>query len=116
MLIVGCAIFIVVYLFAEKQRGKVLQNFDAISELNAKMIQAEITKRIDILSRVEKFLTDAVFLSPIGTLRGEKVYKYIVNRDIIYTFEDFQSDSNAKIGINENELCFRHMSYKRVVK
>lgn len=73
----------------------------------------ELERRKHIIEQVEGFLTGALYLEHIGNLNKEKVYKYIANQGKIYEFFDFMTENNQKIGIDENWLCFKKMSYKR---
>lgn len=73
----------------------------------------EIERRKQIIEQVESFLSNASYLEHIGNFDKEKVYKYISNQGKTYEFSDFMAENNQKIGIDDNWLCFRRMSYKR---
>lgn len=73
----------------------------------------EIERRKKILEQVEIFLSGALYYGHIGNWNKEKVYKYISNQGRVYEFADFMSDNNQKIGIDDDNLCFKRMAYKR---
>lgn len=73
----------------------------------------ELERRKQIIEQVEAFLLNASYLEHIGDFNKEKVYKYISNEGKTYEFSDFMAENNQKVGIDDNWLCFRRMSYKR---
>lgn len=73
----------------------------------------ELERRKHIVEQVEGFLSGALYLEHIGNWNKEKIYKYISNQGKTYEFSDFMTENNQKIGIDDNWLCFRRMSYKR---
>lgn len=73
----------------------------------------ELERRKKIVEQVDIFLSDALYLEHIGNWNKEKVYKYIANQGKVYEFSDFMSDNNQKVGIDDNNLCFKKMAYKR---
>lgn len=73
----------------------------------------EIERRKQIIEQVDNFLSSASYLEHIGNFNKEKVYKYISNHGKTYEFSDFMAEDHQKIGIDDNWLCFRRMSYKR---
>lgn len=73
----------------------------------------ELERRKKILEQVESFLTGALYYGHIGNWHKEKVYKYISNQGRVYEFTDFMTDNHQKIGIDDNNLCFKRMAYKR---
>ena len=73
----------------------------------------ELERRKKIVEQVEEFLTSAIYFEHIGNWNKEKVFKYISNQGKIYEFFEFMSENNQKIGIDDDWLCFKRMSYKR---
>ena len=73
----------------------------------------ELERRQEIIEQVESFLLNASYLEHIGNFNREKVYKYISNEGRTYEFSDFMAENNQKIGIDDDWLCFKRMTYKR---
>ena len=49
-----------------------------------------------------------------GRRGEEKIYRYILNSGKLYSFDGFLSPNNMKVGIDDDFLFFKGMSYKRV--
>lgn len=106
-----------VYIFfhiTDKYMEKIIKRTDAVNELNSELVKLELAKRLEILTRVDGFLASSSFVKPLGTWNNETVYQFIVNKDSVYEFFDFQTREKSKIGINEKELCFGQTIYKRI--
>lgn len=74
----------------------------------------EQNRRNQIINKVENFLKTSKFVEPIAKWRDEDVYKYVFNDGYLYEFEDIMTESNQKIGMDEDFLCFKRLCYKRV--
>lgn len=85
-----------------------------INHLQERLMETEEENRKKaILSKIDTFLSNAQFLEPIAKWRNEKVYKYILNNEQIYEFDDFMTEQNQRIGVDEDFLCFKRLVYKR---
>lgn len=114
MEILGISFFVVIvllvsYVVRKKEQEDDKNPDEALEQMNKK--EEEINNRI--METVDNFLKDALYFDHIGNLNKEKVYKYISNEGKIYEFFDFMVEKNQRIGIDEDNLCFRKMSYKR---
>ena len=78
------------------------------------MVEEELLRRKNIINRIELFLRSSQFIDPIANWRNEKVYRYILNNGYLYEFDDFMTENNQRIGMDEDFLCFKQMTYKRV--
>lgn len=96
---------IISYLFTRED-----QQADSHVEVETKK---ELEKRKNIIEQVENFLSGAKYYEHIGNWNKEKIYKYISNQGMTYEFFEFMTDDNQRIGIDDDWLCFRKMSYKR---
>lgn len=114
ILILICLLVYLFISFTEKHIDKIIKKTDAVNELHSELLKLELAKRIEILTRVESFLASSSFVKPLGTWHNETVYQFIVNKDSVYEFFDFQTKDKSKIGINEHELCFGQTIYKRI--
>ena len=74
----------------------------------------EDSHKARILKKVEEFLENSKFEEIIGSWRGENIYRYIYNNGYIYEFEDIMPENKQSIGIDENNLHFKQLSYKRI--
>lgn len=96
------------------------QNMDLKNKLshaqNAKLVEAqeEILRRSRIVEKVDMFLKRSKFFEPIANWRGDKIYKYIFSDGYLYEFEEIMAENNQRIGLDEEFLCFKQLSYKRV--
>lgn len=78
------------------------------------MVEEELLRRKNIINRIDMFLRTSQFIDPIANWRDEKVYRYILNNGYLYEFDDFMTENNQRIGMDEDFLCFKQMTYKRV--
>lgn len=76
--------------------------------------EEEQLRKTQIINKVENFLQKSQFIEPIAKWREEDVYKYVFNDGYLYEFEDIMSEKNQRIGLDEDSLCFKRLSYKRV--
>lgn len=97
---------VISYVFSKKDNPKE----NKIEELDS---DKEMKIRNQILEQIDFFLSDASYHEHLGNWNKEKIYKYICNKGRVYEFEDFMSENNQRIGINEEQLCFKRMAYKR---
>lgn len=77
-------------------------------------LKEELGRRAKILEKVEVFIKGSKFIEPIATWKEDKIYKYIFNNGKLYEFDDIMPESNQRIGIDEEYLCFKRFCYKRV--
>jgi hypothetical protein len=82
------------------------------SQLN--VVKEELERRKRILERVEKFVKGSKLVEPIAKWKNDTIYKYVFNDGYLYEFEDILVESNQRIGIDEEYLCFKQVCYKRV--
>lgn len=82
--------------------------------INHKVLEEELKRRELIIEKIDNFLRQAQFFDPIAKWKGNNVYRYVVNNGVLYEFEDFMLENNQRIGIDDNYLCFKQMTYKRV--
>lgn len=81
---------------------------------NPKIIEEEIIRKNEIIKKVDDFLKDSQFFEPIAKLNDEPIYNYVFNAGYLYKFEDVMPATNQRIGIDEDQLCFKKLCYKRV--
>ena len=74
----------------------------------------EDQRKQQILSKVESFLKNSQFMEPVAKWRDENIYRYVFNNGYLYEFEDIMTESNQRIGMDEDFLCFKRLCYKRV--
>ena len=74
----------------------------------------EDKRKQQILSKVESFLNSSQFMEPVAKWRDENIYRYVFNNGYLYEFEDIMTESNQRIGMDEDFLCFKRLCYKRV--
>ena len=74
----------------------------------------EDKRRQQILNKVENFLKNSQFMEPIAKWRDENIYRYVFNNGYLYEFDDIMTESNQRIGMDEDCLCFKRLCYKRV--
>lgn len=72
-------------------------------------------RKSQIIDKVEKFLKTSRFVEPIAKWREEDVFKYVFNDGYLYEFDDIMTEANQKVGMDEDFLCFKRLSYKRVL-
>jgi len=108
------AIGVISYLYIRKKQ--IDEETIVKSTLHASSMVYEQQKAIkeQITQRVDSFLKEAQYFNFIGTFKKQKVYQYIYNDGYLYEFKDFMDAKNHKVGMSENELCFKQMSYARV--
>jgi hypothetical protein len=107
---------IVSYSYARKKRLEQeasLQNVGS-SKNQLAVLQEELERRAKIINRVDAFIKGSKFIEPIATWRNEKIYKYVFNNGFLYEFDDILPENNQRIGIDEENLCFKQFCYKRV--
>ena len=69
-------------------------------------------KHLEYMAQFDKCLPDTkVYKSEVVEFVTE--YRAFVSQGKIYEFSDFMSENNQKIGIDDDWLCFKRMSYKR---
>jgi hypothetical protein len=83
-------------------------------EQTQQIYDEEMQRRKLLLLDIENFLSKAIFLKPFAILGGDKIFEYILTETRLYEFEDFMSDKNQRIRLNEDFLCFKKCRYKRV--
>lgn len=79
-----------------------------------KSLEEELTRRKKILETIDNFLKDAQFFEPIARWRDENIYRYISNNGCLYEFEEIMAETNQRIGMDDDYLCFKQLNYKRV--
>lgn len=67
-----------------------------------------------IIKNIEGFLKTSRFYEMAGRRGDDKIYNYILNSGKIYKFDGFLSPNNLKVGVDEDFLFFKGMSYKRI--
>lgn len=92
------------------QKNVSIQLANSINSKDELLIK-ELERREKIISKLEMFLKESSFIKVIGTWKQEPVYQYVVNKEDIFEFDDFLTDKNQKIGVDEKELCFRQIRY-----
>ena len=85
-------------------------------EQTRKIYDEEMQRRQSLIMDVEAFLSKAVFLKPFAILGGERIFKYILTETKLYEFDDFMSEKNQKLKLNDDILCFKKCIYKRVTE
>lgn len=83
-------------------------------EADKKMAEDEIRRKKAIVVKLEKFLSEAEFLVPIAKWRNESIYKYVRNGNVVYEFEDVMSKESDRMGMDDENLCFKQMAYRRI--
>ncbi len=108
-------LFIVFFWVSKRITDKQLEKTQ-VSEMkkHEKIIKEEINRRNKIIEKVDVFIKNSKFVEPIAVWGGENIYKYIFNNGKLYEFEDFMTENNQRIGIDEEYLCFKKFCYKRV--
>lgn len=99
------------------ERIKINENIEKHAltiEQTTQIYTEELLRRQKILEEMETFLSKAVYLQPFAMLGGEKIFKYILTETKLYEFEDFMSEKNQRVGLNDDLLCFKKCMYKRV--
>lgn len=91
-----------------------IEKYALTIEQATKLYTEEINRRKNEINEIEKFLDKALFFKPFAILSGETIFKYISNDTRLYEFEDFVSEKNQRIVLDENVLCFKKCVYKRV--
>lgn len=81
---------------------------------NSKAIEEEIIRKNEIIKKVDDFLKDSQFFEPIAKLNDEPIYNYVFNEGYLYKFEEIMPATNQRIGIDDDQLCFKKLYYKRV--
>lgn len=71
-------------------------------------------KKEAVIKNIEGFLKTSRFYEMAGRRGDDKIYNYIFNSGKIYKFDGFLSPNNLKVGIDEDFLFFKGMSYKRI--
>lgn len=79
------------------------------------MVLEEQARRERILSEIHHFLTSAQFFEPVAKWRDEDIYRYILNEGYLYEFEEIMPPAHQRIGRDEEYLCFKQLTYKRVM-
>lgn len=85
-------------------------------EQTKQIYDEEMQRRQSLIMDVEAFLSKAVFLKPFAILGGEKIFKYILTETKLYEFDDFMSETNQRLKLNDDILCFKKCIYKRVTE
>ncbi len=108
-------LFIVFFWISKKITDKQLEKTQ-VSEMkkHEKIIKEEINRRNKIIEKVDAFIKNSKFVEPIAIWGGEHIYKYIFNNGKLYEFDDFMTENNQRVGIDEEYLCFKKFCYKRV--
>lgn len=81
---------------------------------NIKLIEQEIIRKNEIIKKVDDFLKESQFFEPIAKLGDESIYNYVFNAGYLYKFEEVMAESNQRIGLDDEQLCFKKLCYKRV--
>lgn len=81
--------------------------------LNELIVKNEI-KKLKQIEEVNNFLKDAKQLNIIAYWKNKEIYNYIYKNGLLYKFENTLSEFNNLIVINDDELCFNNLVYKRV--
>lgn len=79
-----------------------------------KVLKEEFERRAKILTKVEAFVKSSKFVEPIAVWKNDNIYKYIFNNGKLYEFEEIMPETNQRIGIDDDYLCFKRFCYKRV--
>lgn len=110
------AFAIVSYTYAKRKRLEQEANLQNIGSntTQVNVLQEELERRNKIINRLDAFIKGSKFIEPIATWRNEKIYKYVFNNGCLYEFDDILPESNQRIGIDEDSLCFKQFCYKRV--
>lgn len=108
-------LFVVFFWISKKITDKQLEKTQ-VNEMkkHEKIIKEELSRRNKIVEKVDSFIKNSKFVEPIAVWGGENIYKYIFNNGKLYEFEDFMTENNQRIGIDEEYLCFKKFCYKRV--
>lgn len=77
-------------------------------------MKEEFERRAKILTKVEDFVKSSKFVEPIAVWKNDNIYKYIFNNGKLYEFEEIMPETNQRIGIDDDYLCFKRFCYKRV--
>lgn len=94
------------------RQGKTIntQNTESSSLANE-----EQARRERILSEIHHFLKDAQFFEPVAKWREEDIFRYILNEGYLYEFDEIMPPNHQRIGRDEDYLCFKQLTYKRVM-
>lgn len=109
------AVFMIYFIMKNANSDQLIKIARKVNDQNETILK-ELARRERIIGKVQTFLKESCYVKPIGRWKDEVVYKYIVNKDVIYEFEDFLTEKNHKIGIDDNELCFKQISYRKTRK
>ncbi len=102
------------YYYAKKKSStEVTSNKDFGKEQEG-FLKEELTRRAKIVEKVEGFIKGSKLVEPIATWKEDKIYKYVFNNGKLYEFDDIMPESNQRVGIDEEYLCFKRFCYKRV--
>lgn len=117
--VIFASIAVLAYWYAKKKRveqEELSPNINQASQSNQQitMLKEELERRAKIIHRVEDFIKSSKFVEPIAEWRNDKIYKYVFNNGYLYEFDEILPENNQRIGIDEDFLCFKRFSYKRV--
>ena len=116
-LILICFFLVIAYFYSHNKILQTEKNIKTIQK-ETKLLQREsqdLLRKANVMNRVNEFLKNAFFLEKIGFWQENIIYRYIFNQGYLYEFFEILSKQQDKIGIDEDDLCFHQMCYKRVV-
>ncbi len=115
---IGLFIFVMIalssYVYLKKQNTDLKNKLSSMNNTKLVEAQEELLRRSRIVEKVDSFLKKSKFFEPIANWRGDKIYKYIFSDGYLYEFEEIMAENNQRIGLDEEFLCFKQLSYKRV--
>jgi hypothetical protein len=113
-LFVFVGLAIISYIYSKKKKMDLEDKLEMPNHQRVMDATKEIQRRNKIASRVDNFLNESKFIEQVATWRNEKIYKYIFNDGFLYEFDEIMPENNQRIGMDDEYLCFKQLSYKRV--
>lgn len=75
----------------------------------------KIDKQIMLIKlSVLTIVNNSLFFEPMANWRGETVYKFMLYNNDVFEFEDFLTENENMIGINNEKICFKRLCYKKL--
>lgn len=113
-LLVLCVVVWLGLTFIKNKAGLASLSSGKASPVNEKILKEELERRKKILVEVESFLKGSEYFEPIARWRDGSIYRYILNDGKLYEFSDIMVEENQRVGRDDDFLCFKQLSYKRV--
>ncbi len=85
--------------------------------IGTKLDSPESAKVVDCESKVanvKKFIKESDFFDPVAKWKEKVIYRYVYNGGFLYEFLETLSVENGKFLLDDEDLYFDELSYKRV--